>query len=261
MDVQCAEMLLRALRNAVQEDCPEERVGILFSGGLDSAVLARLASEVAEVRLYTIGLPGSADLATAGLSSTEMRLEWCRIELRNEEVIAALPPLSSIIGTDNPLVLSFEMPLHVVAQRAEERLLLSGQGADEIFGGYARYAGMGEKELRRTLDSDLEGLITTGSARERRLAGHFGKEIRHPYLNHHVLEAAKGMPVSELVREGERKLVLRRVAALLGLEKEAARPKKAAQYGTGVMKAMKAEARRRQVPLAELVSSIRGETL
>lgn len=259
--VQHADLLLRSLRKAVNEDCRDAHVGVLFSGGLDSAVLARLASEVAEVRLYTIGLPGSADLTTAALSSSEMRLEWCPIELSHEEVIAALPPLSSILGTDDPLVLSFEVPLHVVAQKAVERLLLSGQGADELFGGYARYAGMEEEELRRNLDADLEGLLAVGSAREKRLAGHFGKEIRHPYLNHHVLEVAKGIPVAELVMEGERKLVLRRVASLLGLEKEAARPKKAAQYGSGVMKAMKTEARRRKVPLAKLVSSIKGETL
>jgi asparagine synthase (glutamine-hydrolysing) len=257
-----SEDLLLALRTAVKEDCDEAQVGILFSGGLDSTILAMLAAEMTRVRLYTIGVPGAHDLSVSEVTARSMGLDWVPIELDRERILSSLPAMSSILGTENSLVLSFEMPLFIVAQRSDERLLISGQGADELFGGYARYARMGEEELRNSLDADMEGLLTVGSAREKALARHFGKEIRHPYLHHAVLQAAKGIPVTELVRDGERKRVLRAVATILGLEDAASRPKKAAQYGSGVMREMKAEARRRKVPLGQLVPSLReSETL
>jgi asparagine synthase (glutamine-hydrolysing) len=257
-----AEGLLTALTRAVREDCDQVEVGVLFSGGLDSTVLAKLASDLSHVRLYTIGLPGSHDLVIAEQTASDLGLEWEGIVLDRGQVMEALPHLSAILDTESPLVLSFEMPLYVVASKATEHLLISGQGADELFGGYARYARMSEEELIASLDQDLQGLLTVGAERERRLAGHFGKVIRHPYLHREVVDFAQLLPMSERIHQGERKKVLRDVASLLELGPVISRPKKAAQYGSGVMKEMKAEAKQRGVPLAGLVGSLRqGETL
>ncbi len=257
-----AEGLLAVLRRAVREECDEPAVGILFSGGLDSTVLARLAAGICHVRLYTIGTPSSHDLRVAKETATDLGLEWEGIVLSPSSIIEALPSLSSIIGTDSPLVLSFEMPLYFVAGVAKERLLVSGQGADELFGGYARYARMGDQELRESLDKDLRELQRTGATRERELARHFGKKVHHPFLNREVVSYARSLALSQCVVDGERKKVLREVATLLDLGLVSSRPKKAAQYGSGVMKEMKAEARRRGVPLAGLVPDLRhGETL
>lgn len=257
-----ADELLKALRIAVEEQCDEPKVGVLFSGGLDSTVLAKLASERSEVSLYTIGMPGSHDLLVGEETAHGLGLAWQGIVLTRERVRRSLPELASLLATDNPLVLSFEMPLYVVAGMAEEHLLISGQGADELFGGYARYARMDEEELKANLSKDLECLLTVGGTRERDMTRHFGKVMRHPYLHEEVVRMAKGLPMSERIFQGERKKVLREVAALLDLGEAGARPKKAAQYGSGVMREMKAEARRRGVPLSGLVESLRlGETL
>jgi asparagine synthase (glutamine-hydrolysing) len=256
------EGLLAALRRAVREECEESEVGVLFSGGLDSTVLAKLASFTCHVRLYTIGMPASHDLVVARETANDLGLEWEGIVLGSSDIKEALPILSSILDTESPLVLSFEMPLYEVAKRAKERLLISGQGADELFGGYARYAMMDERELRANLDEDLKCLQMVGAERERRLAEHFGKVIRHPFLHLGVVEFAQALPASECIRDGERKKILRDVASLLALGPVVSRPKKAAQYGSGVMKEMKAEARRRGVPLGGLVASLRNsETL
>lgn len=257
-----AEGLLIALRKAVAEACEGQEVGVLFSGGLDSTVLARLVSFDGRVRLYTIGMLDSHDLVVSKETASDLGLEWEGMVLEPKDVMEALPRLSSMIETESPLVLSFEMPLYLVAARAKERILISGQGADELFGGYARYAMMGEDELRANLDKDLEGLQLVGAERERRIAAHFGKVIRHPFLHRDVVELARALPASECIRDGERKKILRDVAALLDLGPVVSRPKKAAQYGSGVMKEMKAEARRRGVPLSGLVASLRAsETL
>jgi asparagine synthase (glutamine-hydrolysing) len=105
-------------------------------------------------------------------------------------------------------------------------------------------------------------LQVMGTEREWRLASHFGKVIRHPFLHRDVVEFAQVLPISECIDQGERKKILREVAALLDLGPVVSRPKKAAQYGSGVMKEMKAEAKRRDVPLSGLVAALRqGETL
>ncbi|MEM0449734.1 MAG: asparagine synthase C-terminal domain-containing protein [Methanomassiliicoccales archaeon] len=255
-----AETLLEALRLAVREDCDEPEVGLLFSGGLDSTILAKLAMEFVKVRLYTIGLAGSHDLEAARSSAERLGLEWRPLVLDRERVISSLLPLAKILGTENPLTLSFEMPLYMIAQQAEEHELLSGQGADELFAGYARYKNMPVEMLRRSLRSDLESLLSEGVERERTLAQHFAKKIKHPYLHRKVLEVAGTLQTSHLIEGDERKVILRRVANLLSLE-ESSRPKKAAQYGSGVIKVMKIEARRRKVPLKRLIASLREETL
>ncbi|MDD1746272.1 MAG: asparagine synthase-related protein [Methanomassiliicoccales archaeon] len=252
-----AERLLIALERAIEEACNEAQVGILFSGGLDSTVLARLASVRCQVHLYTIGMPMSHDLEVARETAGELGLEWDSITLDREQIMRDLPVLSAILGLDSPLVLSFEMPLFVVARKANEHLLISGQGADELFAGYSRYAKMGEEELKASLQEDLERLLANGSGMERRLASRFGKVVRHPYLHQEVVQLARSMPTSEFIHQGQRKKVLRDVASLLDLGQVASRPKKAAQYGSGVMKEMKAEAKRRKVPLAGLVDSLR----
>jgi asparagine synthase (glutamine-hydrolysing) len=254
-----ADNMLKVLEGAVKEECDEAEAGVLFSGGLDSTVLAKLASTWCQVRLYTIGMPESHDLKVAEETASDLDMRWEGILLDRRDILRALPRISEIIGTDNPLVLSFEMPLYIVSAMAKERLLISGQGADELFGGYARYARMSEAELSLNLDQDLKSLLTVGMERERKIADAFGKDIRHPYLHRAVVEMAQHLPMSELIRDGERKKVLRDVATLLHLGPVAARPKKAAQYGSGVMRQMRSEAKERGIPISDLASSLRRE--
>lgn len=255
-DVADAYDMLKSLQRAIEEECDRAEAGVLFSGGLDSTVLAKLASARCQIRLYTIGVPECHDLKVAEETASDLDMRWEGILLDRRDIMRALPRISKIIGTDNPMVLSFEMPLYVVSAKAKERLLISGQGADELFGGYARYARMSETELALSLDQDLKGLLTVGMERERKLADHFGKIIRHPYLHRAVVELAQQLPMSERIHDGENKKVLRDVATLLQLGTVAVRPKKAAQYGSGIMREMRSEAKERGIPLADLASSL-----
>ena len=122
-----AEDMLKVLERAVGEECDEAEVGVLFSGGLDSTVLARLASARCQVQLYTIGVPESHDLKVAEETASDLDMPWEGILLDRKDILGALPRISEIIGTDNPLVLSFEMPLYIVSAKAKEHLLISGQ--------------------------------------------------------------------------------------------------------------------------------------
>ncbi len=254
--VQYAELLLQAIQKAIREYVAGRSVGVLFSGGLDSTIVARIASEYGPVSLYTIGTEGAHDLIVSEKTAEELDLPWNPIILEEKEIIANLIPLSKLLGDPAPLPLSYEMPLFVVASLSKENVLLSGQGADELFGGYSRYLLMDNDQLAKGMKQDLENLLLRGVENEKGIASRFYKSIHHPYLHPEVLRQASLLPTRQCVDGQSRKVVLRDVARLIGLHQVADRPKKAAQYGSGVMRVMKTEAKRLNVGLRDLVLTL-----
>jgi len=214
------------------------RTAVLFSGGLDSSLLTALAKPRSDLRLYTVGYPGSHDLDAGRRGAEEMGLPWEPILIDDTILAEAVTFLRDHMGLTDPVMISFEVPLYVVCSKVKEKVLLSGQGADELFGGYARYAAMPPSELGRARAEDLQRLLFEGFLREVRMAEGFGKTLVCPYLDLNVIEAALSIPCEELFGELGNKQPLRRIAASMGLGSAKA-PKKAAQYGSGVMKAMK----------------------
>lgn len=214
------------------------RTAVLFSGGLDSSLLTALAKPRSDLRLYTVGYPGSHDLDAGRKGAEEMGLPWEPILIDDTILAEAVTFLRDHMGLTDPVMISFEIPLYVVCSKVREKVLLSGQGADELFGGYARYAAMSPSELGRARAEDLQRLLFEGFLREVRMAEGFGKTLVCPYLDLNVIEAALSIPCEELFGELGNKQPLRRIAASMGLGSAKA-PKKAAQYGSGVMKAMK----------------------
>jgi len=254
--VSYAELLLIAIQDATKEYVDGREVGVLFSGGLDSSIIAKVAADYGRIKLYTIGTEGAHDLQVAHETAVELGLEWVPIVLDEKTIIANLIPLSLLLRDQAPLPLSYEMPLFMVASVSNESILLSGQGADELFGGYSRYLQMDDYQLAEGMKRDIEALLSHGVDNESRIASHFRKQILHPYLHPSVVREASLLPLRQCIDGQSRKVVLRDVARLLGLSQVAERPKKAAQYGSGVMKVMKAEAKRLGVGLRELVPTL-----
>ena len=252
------EAILGALDGAVAKTMSDKPVAIMFSGGLDSGVLAALAKRYGSPTLYTVGIDRSHDLRAGEEGASALDLPWTPYVLTEDEVLAACREALSIVPMDHPVVLSFELPLQIIASRCRERDLMSGQGADEIYGGYRRYLDMPSEELGMSLRADLEHVLRDGAPMDHRIAGHYGKEIHHPFLDPGVRNVSGAIPAGEMIRDGVRKAPLRDAAMLLGIEGIASREKKAAQYGSGFMKAMKAEARRRRVSLKDLMAELGG---
>jgi asparagine synthase (glutamine-hydrolysing) len=254
--------ILNALVLAVNEQATNKEFALLFSGGLDSSILARIARTCSSPRLYTVGIEGAHDLRVAERTAKTLDIPWVGIVVDEGEVISEIASLSRLISTDNALIISFEMPLYFVAKTAEETLLMSGQGADEIFGGYARYLTMSCRELEVNMRKDLVELMSIGVSREDRIAESFGKHLNRPFLHSTVLKALEGIPTMEHIHNGVRKVLLREVGAQLGLGDVALREKKAAQYGSGIMKTIRSAAKRRSMTLGSFVRYIadKGES-
>jgi asparagine synthase (glutamine-hydrolysing) len=220
----------------------EEKVAVAFSGGLDSSVVAACAMRHTNAFGCAAFSRGSRDATWARRAAGMMKLELMVTELTRENVASALAGIE----------LPFEPSLmdrslwclySLVARSARQsgaRVILLGQLADELFGGYAKYAealeGEGEASARAMMTLDLENYAKAGRVRDVRACEPW-IQPRLPFEAKEVVEFAASLPVSYKIREGVRKAVLRRAALALGVPDElAVGAKKAAQYSSGVQK-------------------------
>lgn len=118
---------------------------LFYSGGVDSTVLMKLAKDVAErpVRALTIGYPGheAEDESRNALMLAQSEGVPCdRIEMSAQDFWRLAPRI--VAALDDPMADPAVLPLYMLAEAAQKRkykIAISGEGADEIFGGYARY--------------------------------------------------------------------------------------------------------------------------
>ncbi|MGB3943245.1 MAG: asparagine synthase-related protein, partial [Methanothrix sp.] len=191
------------------------------------------------------GVEGSHDLRRAREVAQELDLSLEAAVIDPGRIEEALGQVLAVIPRADPVDGSIAATLYFVAEWAKDHgyeRILAGQGADELFGGYARY--LDSEDLASDLERDFLGLPDQ-AARDQAVAALFGVRFSLPYLDVRVVRAAIAIPPQEKVRDGVRKRPLREVAALHLPEEIAYREKKAMQYGSGVMREMKRLARRR----------------
>ncbi|OPY25855.1 MAG: asparagine synthetase B [Methanocella sp. PtaU1.Bin125] len=238
---------------------------VTFSGGIDSALIGALAPGMP---LVTVGLEGSHDIKAARHAVRLMGVESRHVvyEIGENDVEAAVAGTVYAVESADPLKVSIALPLYILAQKARDdgyRVLLSGQGADELFGGYARYErAFDEGRLPEALDHDLRHIAEVNLERDDAATMAHGVELRVPFLDMRVIAAARRMgPSLKVRRNGKdyiRKYVLRKVAEKYLPPEVAAAPKKAIQYGTGVQKTLERLARSRgSAPAGYLESQYR----
>lgn len=228
-DLSLEEAVLEAVRRRADEGV------VALSGGVDSALIAALAQRPC----VAVGLEESHDLERARYVAEALDLELTTVEIPPDRLPEALGAVLPVIPERTPVNASIAATLYFVAEWAGthgyERIL-AGQGADEVFGGYARYVDGGD--AASMLVSDFASLPAQG-ARDQGVAGLFGSYLSMPYLDLAVLRAARALPPSSLVRDGLGKQPLRAVAAAHIPADIAGYPKKAMQYGSGIWRELR----------------------
>jgi len=223
--------------------------GLAFSGGLDSSLLAVLS----RAPLYSVSVEGAHDAAhtanAAGLLGISDRLHSMTVSLESLE--KSLHYVVKLLGSANPLSVSIGLPVYLVNLFAHENgveLLLSGQGADELFGGYKRYESLSGNALAGALKRDVSNIAETNIERDYVLASACDVEPGMPYLDREVVTAALGISPDLKVREIDgkriRKYILRKLALKYMLPELAWKDKKAVQYSSGVQAALERLARK-----------------
>lgn len=213
----------------------EGPVTVLFSGGLDSALIAwELRDRVGTV-LWSIGREGSPDLQAARSAAALLRMPWQHAALTLDDVRSALalfaPELDGAEGPPLDVAVAFALAV----ERAPTVPVLAGQGADELFLGYAHFRDLNEEQAARRAQADLQRLAGTEWPRAGRIGERAGRRLLAPFLEPEVLRAAQQIPLSERMPGGVPKRWLREWALARGLPAEiASRPKRAIQYGSQV---------------------------
>ncbi|HEX6067577.1 MAG TPA: asparagine synthase (glutamine-hydrolyzing) [Nitrososphaera sp.] len=232
-----------------------DRIGIVFSGGIDSVLVAHAARKMApEVVCYTAGMEGSHDTEYARTIADALSLELHVKELTQDDVERLIPEIVDVIEDNNAGQVEVALPVYCAVQLASRqgmRIMLTGQAADELFGGYSWYSNVAEKQgyrkLREYMREDLMLLYKETLEREDKISMAHSVEMREPFLDLGVIETSMDIDMRLNVRKNDRfgKWVHRRLAQKLGIPRGIAfRIKEAAQHGSGVHSAIDAIARK-----------------
>lgn len=229
-----------------------DTIGVIFSGGVDSSILALFLQEIScnkklDITLYAVGSEGSKDLEAAKYAAEYLDLPL-KTQIVTEDLIKEhVGEVVHAIGDDNLMKVGVGLTTYFATRMIHEdgiNVAISGQGADELFGGYNRYLksyeeGMLDLEIRE----DISNMYHVNLERDDACAMLNSVEIRLPFLDKKLVEYAINLPIKNKVSgTGDvlRKNILRKLAFNEGLDKEIAyRPKKAAQYGTGIDKILR----------------------
>lgn len=210
-------------------------VGLLFSGGVDSSLLAWELRGATDFQLLTVGVPGSRDLASGRSAAQLLGLPWTAMEVSRPLIGEIAREIEPELADCSAVDRSVQTALAVALARSPARELLCGQGIDELFGGYAHFHGLSIEAAARRSDEDLDKLLRRDWPRTLRIAGRFHRAIAAPYLSNEFLSAVRELPSAQRFDPSVPKAFFRGWSVHRGVpESLALRPKRAMQYGTGI---------------------------
>ena len=240
----------RNLRNSIERAIKSrtkniEKFGILFSGGVDSTLIAFLCKKYKlEFTCYTIGLENSQDIKYAILIAKKYNFDLKYKTLSLEEFEQITKETIKILNTNEIVWVSVGSVLYATAQLAIKdkiKILFGGLGTEEIFAGYQRHDEAFQSNnfevLHKECWSGLKKMWYRDLLRDAKIANKLQIELKTPYMDGDVIKTAMNIhPMYKLNKENK-KIILREIAEEFGLEKEFAwRKKKAAQYGSNFVK-------------------------
>ena len=215
------------------------RLGVWLSGGLDSSVLAALAAaESKSVSTFSVGTAGAADLGFARAVASFLGTDHHERLTTVDEMLEVLPlVIYHLESFDAPLVRS-SVANYLVAREAGRhvRVVLSGEGGDELFAGYGYLKDLDAVELRASLLEAQGALHNTALQRVDRMAGAHGICARTAFLDPDVVSYANAVPDRwKIYGDGRtEKWILRRAMEGRLLEDVLWRPKEKFWSGSGI---------------------------
>lgn len=233
-----AALLERAVEKRLMADVP---LGVFLSGGLDSSLIAAIAVKRnggRRLKSFAVGLAGSADLEYARQMADYLGTEHYERVVEPEALPRLLPRVIYHLESYDPSLVRSAVMTYLVSELASRhvKVVLSGEGADELFAGY-RYLARFDVPLRLQAEllRTVAGLHNTNLQRVDRMTMAHGLEGRVPFLDAELVRTALSIdPRLKLHRPGRpEKWLLRRVAEAYLPRNVAWRPKEKFAVGTG----------------------------
>lgn len=238
--------------NAVRKRIPKQKFGILFSGGIDSVMLAKTCQKLGKKpTLFVAGIQTNPtelpkDITHAEQAARELKLPLVKTLVSTATAQNVLPTIVEIIESADPVKVGIALPLFFACQTARQkkfRVLFSGLGADGLLGGFFRQ--QESKNLNRDCVSYVLKAFETDLYRDDTISMRSAVELRVPYYDSEFVSYALRIPAEHKIGAGVTKKPLRELAVYWGISPALAfRPKKAMQYGSNADKLIEQLARK-----------------
>ena len=242
------KQLLTEMQNAIKSTVSDSKIGVAFSGGVDSTLIAKLLKDMNyDVHLLTIGFHDSHDINFALEVNQNLNYQHDILEIDPSTFKEISSKIYDIIRTDNLSWNENSIAFYYVSKLAKEyglKTVVTANGVDELFCGYNSYReaiSNGEQEVIEMMNAKLENekkmMIAVNN-----VCSEFGVKIVQPLLSSSFIKFAKKIPVSEKIHGSDdlmRKHVIRSLAIDCNVpEISAHKQKKALQYGSQIHKAL-----------------------
>ena len=248
-----------SLKKVISENTEGVNFGVLLSGGVDSSIIAKICKDLGRnFRCFCVGIRGSKDIFYAQKISDYLNLDLVVKEYSLEEVEFLLKEAITVlpvpdIEKDNYIEYIVKLTVSAVnlgsMRLGNEKLFLSGIGAEELFAGYQRHSkavkgggtwrGIRIRDLKQESLSGLKRMYNLVFERDKLISSYISKSLLAPYLADDVIIQAMNMKDFQKIDSLSNKKIIRNIALDLGIPNEFSyRKKKGAQYGSGFDKAI-----------------------
>ena len=214
-------------------------VGVILSGGLDSTLTLLHVREMhPDCVAFTIGTAGSDDISYARRVTRDLRVDHEVIELASGDIrlpdIREAIRLSELTEYGDVINAVVSQPLFARVHSCGVKVVLCGDGSDELFGGYEIYRQPDSVLRQRLFQHKLHNLGRTELQRVDRTSMGHGVETRVPFLDLALVRLAMRLPIELKQRNGEEKWILRHAFADILPDYVRQRPKNPLSHSSGL---------------------------
>ncbi len=195
------ETLEASVVKRLMSDVP---VGAFLSGGLDSSLICALARKhLSELHTFSVGIEGSRDLEAARMVSRHLDTIHHEYILTERELREKLPEIIYYLESFDQDLVRSAFPCFFTSKLAAEnvKVILTGEGADELFAGYKYYKGITDKTiLHNELRRSVSALHNVNLQRVDRMTMAHSIEGRVPFLDLRMIELGQRIPAKYKLR-------------------------------------------------------------